>query len=142
MRRAQLRNNNNSNYTPPSRNASLTSSSGYAGSGDSTTVAFIPPSLRENLIQLLDIDMVGTENWEYLAYLLGYKPRFIRWLKHTPGLHPTDTLLTKWESEVKLSPRDALAFLQQILLEMKRLDAANEIQNYLSQFVVRKETVV
>ena len=142
MRRARLRNTNNNNCISHTGNVSRSATSGYDGSGESTTVAFIPPSLREILIQLLDIDMVGTENWEYLAEHLGYKPRFIRWLKHTPGLHPTDTLLTKWESEVKLNPTDALAFLQQILLEMKRLDAANEIQNYLSQFVVRKETVV
>ena len=86
--------------------------------------------------------MVGTENWEDLAGHLGYSLQFIRWLKYTDGLPRTEKLLMKWENEVNENPEDALVSLQQILVKMKRLDAATKIQIYLNEHSIRKETTV
>ena len=85
--------------------------------------------------------MVGMENWENLASHLGYSLQYIRWLKFTPDVHRTETLLMKWENDVNESPKDALASLQQILLKMKREDAATKIQTYLSCLIGLETTV-
>ena len=143
IKRAQFQSTNNRNCVASCRLASLPSSSGFVESGENTTsVAFIPTKLREDLIQLLDINMVGTENWEDLAGHLGYSLQFIRWLKYTDGLPRTEKLLMKWENEVNENPEDALASLQQILVKMKREDAATKIQIYLNEHSIRKETTV
>ncbi len=132
----------NNNDIASGRNASVASSSGYAGSGENTTVAFIPTKLRKDLIQLLDRDIVGVDNWKMLAEHLGYKLQFIQWLDRPRIESPTEKLLMEWENEVNESPDDALRILQEKLLEMKREDAANKIQMYFDECPIRKETIV
>ncbi|XP_028414784.1 UNC5C-like protein isoform X2 [Dendronephthya gigantea] len=122
---------------------STLSSSGYAGSGENATVAFIPTRLYKDLRELLDVEIVGTENYKLLADRLGYRTPFIRWLG-SPNVHsPTDMLLRQWESDQgSRSPRDALRHLQEVLSEMKRVDAVEKIQEYFDELLIGKETTV
>ena len=123
------------------RNVSIASSSGYAGSGESTTPQFIPTRVRTDLIEILDIDNnPALNNWKILAVNLDFDQQFIKWLEGTPLRSPTERLLMRWEKDVKESPVDALRNLQSILENMERKDAASKIRNYLMS--LRKETTV
>ncbi|XP_028407461.1 uncharacterized protein LOC114530073 [Dendronephthya gigantea] len=122
---------------------SSVSSSGYAGSGENTTVAFIPTRLRKDLRELLDVEIVGIENYTMLADRLGYDLQFIRWLGSPKIQSPTDTLLMKWENDQgSRSPRDALRHLQETLSKMNRVDAVEKIQECFDEFLIGKETTV
>ncbi|XP_028414761.1 uncharacterized protein LOC114537851 [Dendronephthya gigantea] len=115
----------------------------YDGSGENTTVAFIPTRLRKDLRELLDIEIVGIENYQMLADRLGYGMQFIRWLGSLKIQSPTDTLLAQWENDQgSRSPRDALRHLQETLSKMKRQDAVDKIQEYFDELLIGKETIV
>ena len=123
------------------RNVPIASFSGYARSEESTSLQFIPTTLRIDLIQLLDIDNnPALNNWKILAINLDFDQQFIKWLEGTPFRSPTERLLMRWEKDVKESPVDALRNLQSILEKMEREDAASKIRNYLMSR--RKETTV
>ncbi|XP_028414762.1 uncharacterized protein LOC114537852 [Dendronephthya gigantea] len=131
------------NNAPAEARIPSTSSSGYAGSGENTTVAFIPTRLRKDLRELLDIEIVGIGNYEMLADRLGYDLQFIRWLGSPNIRSPTDTLLMKWENDQgSRSPRDALRHLQETLSKMNRVDAVDKIQECFDEFLIGKETTV
>ncbi|CAB4032078.1 Netrin receptor UNC5C, partial [Paramuricea clavata] len=144
IRRAQSQNNNN---TARGIYTSVASSSGFAsaGSGENTTVAFIPTGLRRDLIELLDMNIPGSDNWEMLAEHLGHNLQFIRWLDRPRNIEsPTEKLLMEWENKVTENPEDALRNLENVLWKMKRHDAATKIQMYLDECTcsIKKETTV
>ncbi|XP_028410652.1 uncharacterized protein LOC114533340 isoform X2 [Dendronephthya gigantea] len=117
-----------------------TSSSGL-GSGESGAKVFFPIGLRKDLIQLLDIEIVGKEDYRELANRLGYKTQFIRWLECQHRQSPTDLLLMQWENDHQdQSEESALRKLHAILLEMRREDAAVKIQEYFDGFQTNEET--
>ncbi|CAB4038010.1 Netrin receptor UNC5C, partial [Paramuricea clavata] len=138
IKRAQSQNNNNTDY---GRHTSA-SSSGYAGSGENTSFAFIPTKLRRDLIELLDRNITGRDNWKMLAEHLGYKLQYIQWLDEPRIQSPTERLLMRWEIDVTESPEDALRNLEKILRKIERHDAATKIQVHLNECSIGKETTV